>query len=154
MKQHAEKSQAEEIYKENFRKHVSRDMWMGVIFSIDDAGELHMYRTTWKFPTDRMLDVIPKLTKNLIEAIRSVPVVEENPTEEELPLADFLELQNKLLAKEGAVLQEVAAADEIDYPSAIPCGIKILPLDKEKVEDESGVETLPLSQLYKEKESV
>ena len=58
--------------------------WMGIVFRVDEFGDLHLERTTWRFPKDRLLEALSLLKGNLEEELDMRP-----PAPEPLPRADI-----------------------------------------------------------------
>ena len=64
------------------QKAAATDKFMVAVWKIDDKGNMVCHRTTWQFPTLRYKEAQDRLGETL--------EVEEVPTPEPLPMADFL----------------------------------------------------------------
>lgn len=67
--QHSEKRLAIERAKEQFADAVTGEQWLAINVRIDENGVAHYQRTTWRFPVDRLPEVLSNLRQQFAEEV-------------------------------------------------------------------------------------
>ncbi len=89
-KHHTNKGEAKTFFVEEVAKRVSpTSRWMGVLFTIDEDGALHLFRTSWDFPYGEVNAAAELLKENFKEEVFPSKPPPLKP-------ADIISLQEKI----------------------------------------------------------